>query len=219
VRYLTGASGPAVRKVAHRLNIGLMVQPGTGVAQICHFPYYAADNGCFNPDSYIGDDKWLAWVAKLPHPERCLFVVVPDVARRPNGELGGDPVATWERFELLAPKVRALGHRTALVAQNGIEHMANVGDQICSCDCLFIGGDTMWKESAAVAELVHYAHVYGTTAHMGRVNTAKRYRLACGRMLVDSADGTFLAFGPDANLPRLERWLLAGAQLTLWKAS
>lgn len=48
--YLTGSSGPAVRAVARSRGIGLMVQPGTGVAQIEHYRLWAADNGCFNPD-------------------------------------------------------------------------------------------------------------------------------------------------------------------------
>jgi hypothetical protein len=195
-----------------------MVQPlSHALRQIPFFPYYAADNGCFNPDSYIGDDAWLGWIRQMPHPERCLFVVVPDVARRPDGRLGGDPVATWRLFQQLAPKVQALGHRAALVAQNGMEHMDNLAQQFAAADCLFIGGDTPWKESAVAAHLVTEARALGLHTHYGRVNTAARYRLACAN-LADSADGTFLAFGPDRNLPQLERWLMRGAQLTLGEA-
>jgi len=40
---------------------------------------------------------------------------------------------------------------------------------------------------------------------MGRVNSARRWAIAevfgC-----DTADGTFLAFGPDTNLPRAKAW-------------
>jgi hypothetical protein len=210
--YLTGSSGPAVRRVARRRGIGLIVQPGTGIAQIEHYPYWAADNGCFNPDTYIGDDRWLEWVDRLPRAG-CLFVVIPDVARRPDGSLGGDPVATWHRFQQLAPKVKALGFPVALAAQDGIEDMANLDDQLAATDCLFIGGSTPWKVNTGIA-VAAMARAAGCWTHMGRVNTAERYRLACAN-LIDSADGTFLGFGPDANLPRLTRWLDAGAQLPL----
>lgn len=212
MKYLTGASGPAVRRIARRRGIGLIVQPGTGVAQIAHYPYWAADNGCFNPDTYIGDARWLEWVARLPRAG-CLFVVVPDVARQPDGTLGGDPVATWARFSALAERVRALGFPVALAGQDGLEHMPNLAEQIAAADVLFLGGSTEWKTGAAL-DLVPVAHAAGRRVHMGRVNTAERYRLACAA-LVDSADGTFLAHGPDVNLVRLGRWLDAGAQLHL----
>lgn len=41
---------------------------------------------------------------------------------------------------------------------------------------------------------------------MGRVNSGKRLKLA-DNWGCDTADGTFLAFGPDKNLPRLLAWL------------
>ena len=211
--YLTGSSGPLARSMARRLPLGFIVQPGTRSAQIAHYRWYAADNGCFNPASYIGHRRWVEWVRTLP-PDRCLFVVVPDVARRPDGELGGDPEATWRRFTRLAPYVRAAGFPAALVAQDGLEAMGNVDEQLAACDALFLGGSTEWKTSPAALDLAAHARELGRWTHMGRVNTAARYRLACAA-LVDSADGTFLRYGPNANAPRLERWLLAGAQLTL----
>lgn len=42
--------------------------------------------------------------------------------------------------------------------------------------------------------------------HMGRVNTRNRM-LAAKAMGCDSADGTYLAYGPDQNLPSLLAWL------------
>jgi len=41
---------------------------------------------------------------------------------------------------------------------------------------------------------------------MGRVNSYKRLALA-NSWGVDTADGTFLGFGPTQNLPRLCSWL------------
>ena len=91
--------------------------------------------------------------------------------------------------------------------------MPNLNEQLAACDCLFIGGSTDWKITVGL-DVADAARSGGAWTHMGRVNTAERYRLACAR-LIDSADGTFLGFGPDANLPRLTRWLDAGAQLAL----
>jgi hypothetical protein len=41
---------------------------------------------------------------------------------------------------------------------------------------------------------------------MGRVNSQKRFSYAQS-IGCDSADGTFLAFGPTQNLPRLLSWV------------
>lgn len=212
--YLTGASNPASRAVAQRLAIGLMVQPGSGYErQIGLYRWWAADNGCFNPKTYPGHDGWLKWLDGLPR-DGCLFAVVPDVARRPDGTLGGDPAATWDQFQRYAPKVAALGFPTALAAQDGIEDMDNLDEQLAAADCLFIGGSTEWKTSEAALAVAKRADEFGCWTHMGRVNSYRRYAIASAAGL-DSADGTFLAFGPDVNIKRLERWLLRGAQLGL----
>lgn len=52
----------------------------------------------------------------------------------------------------------------------------------------------------------------GKRTHMGRVNTLGRLKIACQRDLsgqprYDTADGTFLVYGPDQNLPRLLRYI------------
>jgi hypothetical protein len=71
-------------------------------------------------------------------------------------------------------------------------------------DVLFIGG-TQWKMSSHAADLVAEAKARGKGTHAGRVNSEQRYlhflKLGC-----DSADGTFLTYGPDVNLPRLLAW-------------
>jgi hypothetical protein len=40
---------------------------------------------------------------------------------------------------------------------------------------------------------------------MGRVNSGRRWQYA-EALGCDTVDGTFLAFGPDENLPRLRSW-------------
>jgi hypothetical protein len=115
----------------------------------------------------------------------------------------GDAIATLNRSLPVLPKIRALGYKAALVAQDGLE---NVSIPWWTFDVLFIGGSTEWKLGAACAEIVRQAKARGKWVHMGRVNSFKRlaYAQAIG---CDSADGTFVAFGPDRNVPQLTGWL------------
>lgn len=54
--------------------------------------------------------------------------------------------------------------------------------------------------------IARHAKGQGLWVHMGRVNSARRLRIA-ESWGVDSCDGTFLAFGPDQNTRRLARML------------
>lgn len=74
------------------------------------------------------------------------------------------------------------------------------------CDAVFIGGSTPWKLSPAAANLAAYAREHGKSVHMGQVNSLRRLRYAAS-IGAGSADGTYLAFGPDRNLPTLLGWL------------
>jgi hypothetical protein len=81
---------------------------------------------------------------------------------------------------------------------------------------LFIGGSTTWKLSPNVEALVSTAKRHGKWVHMGRVNSGVRLRHAAN-IGCDSADGTFVAFGPDKNIPRVKSWLDAlERQPSLW---
>jgi len=161
---------------------------------------WCADNGCFG-SGYPGDDKWLAWLAKNAHEAAtCLFATAPDVV--------GDAAATLARSGPWLPKIRALGYPAALVAQDGLESLVVPWDDF---DVLFIGGTTEWKLGPWARELVRQAKDRGKWVHMGRVNSERRYRYA-NAIGCDSADGTFLVFGPDKNLPRLKGWLRTADQ-------
>jgi hypothetical protein len=73
-----------------------------------------------------------------------------------------------------------------------------------------------WKLGAAARALTAEAKARGKHVHMGRVNSLRRLRYA-DAIGCDSADGTFLAFGPDINLPPLLGWLRAvNDQQPLW---
>lgn len=156
-----------------------------------------ADNGVYGA-GWPGESAWLQWLTTLP-ADRVRFAVAPDVVP--------DAAATLERSRPWLPQIRALGMPAALVAQNGQESLPVPWDDL---DCLFIGGDTTWKLGPEARELAGEAKARGKWVHMGRVNSERRlrYALAIG---CDSADGTFLAFGPDRNLPVLLGWLRGAA--------
>lgn len=224
IRYLSGVSSAPLREVARQYDIGLLCQPGNGyTSQIGDYPYWAADNGCFSQGDRFNLGEYLEWLRDLsPRAGSCLFATAPDVV--------GDARATWERGREIFPVIRALGFPAALVAQNGLRlgpqrelhvHLDDRTDSWTgievpwdSFDVLFIGGDDGYKVGpmnlgrASVRTLVWEAKARGKRVHMGRVNSLVRLRLAQW-MECDTADGTFLAFGPRVNLPRLTGWLEA----------
>ena len=123
----------------------------------------------------------------------------------------GDAAATLERSLPWLPRIRELAYPAALAAQDDLTPDNTPWEEF---DCLFIGGTTAWKLGPEARTLVRAAKDRGKRVHMGRVNSEKRYRYAHG-IGCDSADGTFLAFGPDKNLARLRAWLRTADQGTL----
>jgi hypothetical protein len=155
---------------------------------------WCADNGCFGR-GYPGDAAWLEWLERNAHAaDTCLFATAPDVV--------GDAEATLARSLPLLPLIRALGYRAALVAQDGLENLGVPWDEF---DVLFIGGSTEWKLGRHARTLAREAKLRGKWVHMGRVNSGQRWRYA-EHIGCDSADGTYLVFGPDVNLPKLLAW-------------
>ena len=75
-----------------------------------------------------------------------------------------------------------------------------------SFDVAFVGGSTAWKLGPEAKSLIAAAKARGKGVHVGRVNSQRRF-LAFAALGCDSADGTYLAFGPDENLPKLLGWL------------
>jgi hypothetical protein len=73
-------------------------------------------------------------------------------------------------------------------------------------DVLFLGGTDDFKLGRDAAAVSGEANSRGVPIHMGRVNSLRRLRIASS-LDCASVDGTYLAFGPDKNLPRLLRWL------------
>lgn len=213
-RYLSGVSNRPLKAVAHAYGIGLLIQPGNSYhRQIGEFPSWAADNGAYRRGAKADEFDFGAWwdwlttlAASLTIEERatCLFVAVPDaIDVTPDGRsVMGDADETLRRFMEWAPRVRMLGLPVALVGQPGSEDQLLPWDLI---DYVFLGGHNEWKLGDGAAKLVGHAHAHGKPVHMGRVNSRKRFRYA-RELGCDTADGTFLAFGPNVNLPKLLTW-------------
>lgn len=206
VRYLTGVSTPLVRAIAHEADLGLLVTPDTSYhLQVKDFPFWAADNACFNHPERFVTEEYLAWLGNFPLPQRkaCLFATAPDVLNTlPDGTKVGDAAATLRRSLPVLPAIRELGFKAALVAQDGLEDLFVPW---LLFDVLFIGGSTEWKLSDHARDLSREAIRRGKTVHMGRVNSYKRLKIA-DSFGCDTADGTFLKFGPTENLGRLLSW-------------
>lgn len=186
--YLATASGPTVTAAIAAGEFGQIVQPNAGNRPIPG-ARWAADNGCFG-DRW-DPHRWEAWLDGLP-VDGCLFAVVPDVV--------ADAEATNRRWARYHGAVRNRGLRAAYVGQNGCTAVP------ASAGALFLGGDTEWKLGRDARRLAEDAKARGLWLHMGRVNTLRRLRYAAA-IGCDSVDGTFLAFGPDRNLPQLRRFL------------
>jgi hypothetical protein len=154
---------------------------------------WAADSGCFNAATYLGDAAYLDWLNQQPRGE-CLFATCPDVV--------GDATATREKAWVLG-EIRHLGFESAYVLQDGETVDGVPWDDL---DWVFIGGTTEWKLGATVRDLVGEAKKRGKLVHMGRVNSWRRTHYAA-LIGCDSVDGTYLAFGPDVNRPKLDRWM------------
>lgn len=165
---------------------------------------WAADNGRYGKSYDYSDEKYLAWLGKMP-VESCLFATAPDV--------WGDAAATLElSIPMLAP-IRGLGYRVALVAQDGLELLPIPWDDF---DILFIGGSDPWRHSDGLRHLAAEAKRRGKWVHMGRVNSLRRMRYA-ESIGCDSADGTILKHDP--SRPVHEWGPTVRANPSLWRPS
>lgn len=196
MRYLATPSGPDVRAAMSAGLIGCMTTPAQG-NRIPDGAVWAADNGKFGK-GWPGADAWYAWLTRQVQrygADRCLWAVAPDVPFDAAGTLA-------ESLPWLA-QIRELGIPAAFAAQDGCDELGIPWDDF---DVLFLAGSTEWKEGPVACRLAGEAKAHGKGVHMGRVNSKRRLRIAEDHGC-DSADGTYLAFGPDTNLPTLLGWL------------
>lgn len=192
--YFANPSTPKVREAMTAGLLGCIATPRSGQDRVPPEVDWCADNGCFGK-GYPGDDRWWAWLTTHAYRDRCRFAVAPDVV--------ADAAATSARSRPWLPRIRDLGVPAAFVVQNGQESLPVPWDEF---DVMFIGGSTEWKIGPAAAALASSARARGKRVHMGRVNSLRRLRYA-EAIGCDSADGTFITYGPDVNLPRALGWL------------
>lgn len=201
--YLSGA----VRKevLDQRFDLGVLLTPNMGNRPCLKGTIWAADNGLFagqgKPARPFGEPQFESFKALVARAgadiDGCLFAVVPDAPYDAKGTL-----ARWAEW---APRFRAELPRSvplAFVAQDGM----SVDDiPWGELDALFIGGSDGFKETEVEA-IVREARRLGKWIHMGRVNSRRRMDIAWA-FDCDSADGTYIAFGPSVNLPKVHGWL------------
>lgn len=159
-----------------------------------HERLWGADTGCFNQPEAHDDANYLRWLGERDHT-RALFATAPDVV--------GDALATLARSRPMLARIREVGYPAALVGQDGMAPAMVPWDEM---DCLFVGGTTAWKLGEEARVLMREAKVRGKWLHMGRVNSERRIRYARTQGC-DSVDGTYIAFGPDINGPKIARWM------------
>lgn len=200
--YLATTSGPSVWAAIAEGRLGQMVTPQSG-GRLVNGAQWALDNGCFSDRWDM--DHWSDTLERYQDQARsCLWAVVPDVVN--------DAEATdvlWARW-WSAPMRR--GYRCAYVAQPGVRYIP------AGASAVFLGGSADWKYSAEARAVAALAKRMRKWLHMGRVNSLRRLRYAAA-IGCDSVDGTFLAYAPDANLPRLLRYLRQATEPTLFPHS
>jgi len=198
--WLSGHVCPKEHHLVGHPHFGLMAHPKAyNLTEIDRWPRFGGDNGGYGGKFTAAG--WLPFLdacAILPH--KCLFMVVPD--RFDPADIPGNFAATQEMWERWHPEVIDRGLPAAWVAQNG----ATPDDIPVDCSAVFIGGDDAWKTSERAWAIVAAAKAHGKWVHLGRVNGYPK--MGAGELSgVDSADGTMLAFGCDANRHRMMAWL------------
>lgn len=200
IRYLGTPSTPEIRYAMATGLFDAMTGPYQGnVLPPCP---WGADNGKFTATGprtgWLGHGRWFDWLEGQVDrygAESCRFAVAPDAPFNAAATL--DESLPW------MAKIRNLGIPAAFAAQNDCDLYGLPWDEM---DVLFLAGDTAWKIGPVAHRLTIEAKERGKWVHMGRVNSLRRLQIAewfgC-----DSADGTFLKFGPDINLGRLAAWL------------
>jgi hypothetical protein len=227
VLYCGTPSTPDIQAAMSAGLLGCMTTPKQG-NRIPDGAWYACDNGKFGK-GWPGPEKWFDWLTKTIErygADRCMWAVAPDVPFDAAGTLAES--GPW------LSRIRSLGIPAAFAAQGGSEATGMV--PWSDIDVLFLAGGAQchpcgyegqgwksspkarktycphcrvrifeWKESRAASDLTLEAQRRGKKVHMGRVSSETRIRHAIA-IGCDTADGTYLRFGPDVNLPKLLGW-------------
>lgn len=163
---------------------------------------WAMDNGCFvryEPKAII------SMMRRFQGMPGCQFMVAPDVV--------GNHEETLLMFRAWLGTIQRFGYPVAFVLQNGVAMDTVSWDSI---HAVFIGGDTAFKYSEVVRDIVAEAKRRGLWAHMGRVNTHERIRYAKS-IGCDSFDGTSYCIAPRINIENDAPHYAGQRQMNLWE--
>ena len=221
--YFANPTGGAVAEMREG-RIGFIDTPKQGNKRP-HGVVWCADNGCFGKG--YEESHWWAWLeGNAADAQSCMFATAPDVV--------GDAAATLERATPWLPRIRALGYPAAFVAQDGQENLPLPWDmfdvlfiggstefKLLHHEDAIAGIKALNDPTLSRAEkdkvafeqnrnlkwlnLMWQVRAHGKAIHVGRVNSFERMAIA-NTFGAESADGTFLVFGPDTNLPKMKKW-------------
>lgn len=181
----------------HRPDLGRLITPASWVRG----PYdrlledgkpWGADNGAFTG---FDEPAFLSMLERLaPHAAGALFVTAPDIV--------ADAAGTALLFAEWGEQIR-VRFPVAFVLQDGLEHAGDV--PWSELDAVFVGGSTDYKLGAAARAIVGEARRRGKWAHMGRVNSRRRFHYAAS-IGCQSFDGSSFSRFPTKKIPRMLRW-------------
>ena len=163
---------------------------------------WAMDNFAF---TNFDETKFRRALAAYEGIPACLFAVAPDVV--------GNAAATIDLFGQWRGEIKRMGYPIALAIQNGQERLPIPWGEL---DAVFIGGDTAFKFSNFVRDLVTEARMRGKWTHMGRVNSVRRWNYAHS-LHVQSVDGTSVNIAPSNVLLALP--VTRNKQRSLWEGA
>jgi hypothetical protein len=148
---------------------------------------WACDNNSFADFDGPAYLRMLDFAAK--NRDGCMWINVPDKV--------GSHTETLESFGQWKKELQDRNLPMAFVLQDGVIEQDIPWSDIAA---VFIGGTTEFKLSEQARTLASRAKVLGKLVHMGRVNSAKRYKLAY-EWGVDSVDGTGICRFTKIKLP------------------
>jgi hypothetical protein len=155
----------------------------------------ACDNGAFTRF----DEAAFARMVRAYYPFAPAWIAVPDLVCNSYGSIG--LFSYWTSFftQLVGIDLAGGDLALALVLQDGMEDR-DWDWWFRQAACVFIGGSTAWKLSAAACGLVQEAILRNLWVHMGRVNSIDRL-LYAAEIGCHSVDGmSWNRFG-DTYLP------------------
>lgn len=151
----------------------------TGVLRNEGFPY-ALDNGAWTAFQLGKAFDAEAFKRALDAMGECAdFIVLPDIVS--GGLQSLEFSLSW------VSRVRSYGRPLMLPVQDGMT-VEMVDPELNEDMGIFIGGSTEFKE-ATMYDWTDFAHCFGHSVHVGRVNSQRRLKM-CQQIGVDSFDGS-----------------------------